>query len=95
MPKQKKPPALPWIGSRIRELRHKKGITLQRLSRSTGIDQAYLSRIENREVPYPSVLTLSRLLAALGETWRVMDGTSAHPDDSVVLKLPMKLPKEK
>lgn len=58
------------IGIRLKALREEKGITLDELSRRTGFDAEFLSKIENQEI-YPqlgTVIKLSRSLdAAFGQ----------------------------
>lgn len=52
------------IGHKIRELRKKKRLTLQKLAELTGLTKGYLSRIENSAKP-PPIYTLSRICSAL------------------------------
>lgn len=52
--------------SLIREARRRHGISQEKLARRAGTTQKQISRIEHGEVS-PSVSTLSRLLAAMGE----------------------------
>ncbi|RLD93510.1 MAG: hypothetical protein DRI93_05190 [Aquificota bacterium] len=54
------------IARRIKELRRKKGLTLQQLAEKTGFAKSYLSQIENlrRE---PPISTLTKIAYALGE----------------------------
>lgn len=53
-------------GSLIREARARNGVTQETLARRASTTQKQVSRIERGEVS-PSVSTLSRLLAAMGE----------------------------
>ncbi|HWK30222.1 MAG TPA: helix-turn-helix transcriptional regulator [Solirubrobacter sp.] len=53
-------------GSLIRQARRRHGISQQTLARRASTTQKQISRIENGDVS-PSVATLSRLLAAMGE----------------------------
>jgi transcriptional regulator with XRE-family HTH domain len=53
-------------GSFVREARRRHGISQETLARRAGTTQKQISRIEQGEVS-PSVTTLSRLLATLGE----------------------------
>jgi transcriptional regulator with XRE-family HTH domain len=57
------PPAS--IAARIRSIRRRKGITLERLSNDCGLDRGYLSRIE-RGHKTPSIATLLKIGEALG-----------------------------
>src|SRR4051812_39929830 len=57
---------IPDAGSLIREARRRHGVSQETLARRAGTTQKQISRIESGEVS-PSVSTLSRLLAAMGE----------------------------
>jgi uncharacterized protein len=57
-------------GELIKNRRNLHGISQQRLALRAGTDQAAISRIERGEVS-PSVETLERLLAAMGERLRL------------------------
>lgn len=52
-----------WIGRRVRDLRLKRGMTQQQLAAQVGIEQPYLSQIENGH----RAVTTRRLLSALAE----------------------------
>src|ERR1700691_1220500 len=52
------------ISARIKSLRRKKGITLERLASETGLDRGYLSRIE-RGQKTPSIAALLKIAAAM------------------------------
>lgn len=52
------------IGVRIREIRHKKGMTLNELSRLTGVTASYLSQLE-RDIIEPSLSSLRKIAGAL------------------------------
>ncbi len=56
---------LVFLAQRIRELRRKRGLTLERLAERTQLTPSVLSKIENFRVT-PSLATLGRLAAALG-----------------------------
>jgi transcriptional regulator with XRE-family HTH domain len=69
------------LGTRIKELRRKKGLTQRQLAEGTGIDFTYLSKIENGKIPYsPSVGTLKKLALQL------------EADELELLRLAGKLP---
>jgi len=53
------------LGSRIREVRKKRGLTQVVLAESSGIPQSHMSSIE-RGAMLPNLVTLGRLAAALG-----------------------------
>ncbi len=52
------------IGSRIRELRHKKGLSVTELARRAGVSKSMISQVE-REDANPSVETVRSIAAAL------------------------------
>jgi transcriptional regulator with XRE-family HTH domain len=69
------------LGSRIKELRKKKGLTQRQLAEWVGIDFTYLSKIENGNTPYsPSAGTLKQLAVHL------------EADELELLRLAGKLP---
>jgi transcriptional regulator with XRE-family HTH domain len=53
------------IGSRLRELRHSRTLSLIELSRRAGLSQGYLSQVE-RDRATPSMTALSKLAEVLG-----------------------------
>ena len=48
----------------IRKIREEKGISINQLSKMTGISKGHLSRIENQET-MPTILTIERIVIAL------------------------------
>ncbi len=52
------------IGEKIRRIRQSKGLTLEDISRRTGLSKALISRIENEHVS-PPIATLLRIASAL------------------------------
>ncbi len=55
------------IGSRIRELRRRRGLTLVRLAERTDLSHPFLSQLE-RGHARPSMVSLERIATALGTT---------------------------
>ena len=55
------------IGSRIKELRNRNGLTQQELADRTELTKGYISQLEHGSVA-PSVITLLDLIACLGST---------------------------
>jgi len=54
------------LGEKIRELRKRKNLTQQQLAEMAGIDDTYLSKIENDRLEYtPSIQTILDLAKAL------------------------------
>lgn len=48
----------------LRKIREEKGISINQLSKMTGISKGHLSRIENQET-MPTILTIERIAIAL------------------------------
>jgi transcriptional regulator with XRE-family HTH domain len=55
------------LGWRVRQLRLAKGLSARELAVRSGLTATYISRLENAKLS-PTVATLSRLVAAMGET---------------------------
>jgi transcriptional regulator with XRE-family HTH domain len=55
------------VGPRLRLLREQKALSARQVAELAGLTPAYLSRLENGRVS-PTVATLARLVAAMGET---------------------------
>jgi transcriptional regulator with XRE-family HTH domain len=55
------------LGHRVRQLRQAKGLSARDLAARSGLTATYISRLENAKVS-PTVATLGRLVAAMGET---------------------------
>ena len=55
------------LGKGIKSMRKMKGLTLDALSIDSGIDTAYISRLENGQCS-PSFRTINNITAALGVT---------------------------
>src|SRR5207247_2860421 len=71
------------FGSKLRQLRKERQVTLRKLADDAGVSFTYLSKIENGRVPYtPSVEAIRRLAAAL------------NVDTLELLQLAQKLPQE-
>jgi len=56
------------FGTRIKDLRTKKGMTLDQLAQKTGTAKSYIWELENKDPPRPSVDKLSAIAEALGVT---------------------------
>jgi transcriptional regulator with XRE-family HTH domain len=55
------------FGSKLRELRRERGMTLRALAEAAGVDFTYLSKIENSRIGYmPAAETIRDLAEALG-----------------------------
>jgi transcriptional regulator with XRE-family HTH domain len=55
------------LGSRLREVRRERGITLRQVAAAAGVTESFVSQVE-RGTANPSVATLRRMAEALGET---------------------------
>lgn len=53
------------LGQRIKELRHRKKLTQDRLAEMTGIDYKYLQKIEGKNPPAVRIDTIEKLAKAL------------------------------
>src|SRR5690242_7024154 len=68
------------VGPRLRQLREQKAMSARQVAELAGVSPAYLSRLENGRVS-PTVATLARLVAAMGETMATLfqDTPSSEP----------------
>lgn len=67
------------IGTRIRQVREEKQVSLESLAQETGFDVAFLARIESAEVQ-PQLGTVLRLSKALDSAFgRLVSGTGDRP----------------
>src|ERR1700690_3394052 len=55
------------LGTRLREVRRQRGITLKQVAEAVGVTESFVSQVE-RGPANPSVATLRRMAEALGET---------------------------
>jgi transcriptional regulator with XRE-family HTH domain len=56
------------FGERIRELRKKKGMTLDQLAAATDSSKSYIWELENKDPPRPSADKISKIAVVLGVT---------------------------
>ena len=54
------------LGSRVKELRKEKSISQESLAKTVGISRATLSKLENGYIANISIVTLDKILNALG-----------------------------
>jgi transcriptional regulator with XRE-family HTH domain len=71
------------VGRRLRQLREQKGMSARQVAELAGVTPAYLSRLENSRVS-PTVASLARLVAAMGETMATLFHETPGPDEVVV-----------
>lgn len=56
------------LGQKIKELRTKKGLTLEQLAQATGSSKSYIWELENKNPPRPSAEKLAEIAKALEVT---------------------------
>ena len=56
------------LGTKIRELRTRKGYTLDRLAELTDSSKSYILELENKNPPRPSADKVAKIASALGVT---------------------------
>src|SRR3954451_17179916 len=56
------------FGQRIKDLRTKKGLTLDQLAQETGSSKSYIWELENKNPPRPSAEKISKIASVLGVT---------------------------
>jgi transcriptional regulator with XRE-family HTH domain len=71
------------VGPRLRQLREQKAMSARQVAGQAGVSAAYLSRLENGRVS-PTVATLARLVAAMGETMATLFQEPSGSHESVV-----------
>ena len=54
------------LGTRIRELREQRGMTLGDLERESGVSKGYLSQLERGEASNPTILAVGKIAHGLG-----------------------------
>ena len=57
------------LGDKMRELRKKRGYTLEKLAELTESSKSYIWELENKNPPRPSADKVARIAAALGVTF--------------------------
>lgn len=74
------------VGTRMRQLRKAKGLTLQQLSDVTGLSVGYLSQLE-RDRAVPSIRALNTISRALGVniSWFFPDPETEHSKEATVI----------
>jgi transcriptional regulator with XRE-family HTH domain len=71
------------VGPRLRQLREQKALSARQVAELAGLTPAYLSRLENGRVS-PTVATLAKLVAAMGETMATLFSEPPGPRHPVV-----------
>lgn len=70
------------LGTRIKDLRKKRGLTLDQLAELTGSSKSYIWELENKTPPRPSADKLSKIAEKLGVTISYLIGEQAEEDAS-------------
>jgi transcriptional regulator with XRE-family HTH domain len=71
------------VGPRLRQLREQKSLSARQVAELAGVTPAYLSRLENGHVS-PTVATLAKLVAAMGETMATLFSEPPGAEQPVV-----------
>jgi transcriptional regulator with XRE-family HTH domain len=73
------------FGERIRELRKRKGMTLDQLAAATESSKSYIWELENKDPPRPSAEKVAKIASVLGVTADyLMNTTKAAPGKDVL-----------
>jgi transcriptional regulator with XRE-family HTH domain len=73
------------IAARIKSIRRKKGITLERLASETALDRGYLSRVE-RGHKTPSIAALLKIAAAMDVQMAHLFGEAVGPNSITIVR---------
>jgi transcriptional regulator with XRE-family HTH domain len=73
------------LGEKIRELRGKKGLSLEDLATQTQSSKSYIWELENKDDPRPSADKLNKIAAALDVTADYLMSADTTPPDQEVL----------
>jgi transcriptional regulator with XRE-family HTH domain len=73
------------LGDKVRDLRKKKGLTLEELANAIGSGKSYIWELENKGVKRPSAEKLNKIAKILGITPEYLTNNSAEivEDDAV------------
>ena len=86
------------FGVRIKDLRTRKGLTLDQLAQETGSSKSYIWELENKNPPRPSAEKLSAIASALGVTVDYLIGsdkqTLSQAEDTAFFRQYRGLPEE-
>ena len=78
------------LGDRVRELRQKRGLTLEALADRVGSSKSYMWEIENKDVARPSAEKLHQIAVALETTTDYLlaaeEVTEANADDTAFFR---------
>jgi transcriptional regulator with XRE-family HTH domain len=68
------------LGDKMRELRKRKGYTLEKLAELTDSSKSYIWELENKNPPRPSAEKVARVASALGVTSDYLVDTTENTD---------------
>lgn len=68
------------VGSRMKQLRKKRGFSLSELADRAGVAKSYLSSIENGKKSNPSIQILEKISSVLGVNIETLLGTAAKDE---------------
>lgn len=77
-------------GDVVRKLRTSAGMTLEQLSRVSGVSVQVINRLETGRTRDPKTATLTRLAQALNPTWTANDLRNAVPGPHMLVLRPAK-----
>ena len=69
------------LGARLRELREKRGLSLRKVARDSGINSGYLSQLERDEIAQPTPIVLQKVAAAYGEPFGALMRWAGYIED--------------
>ena len=73
------------LGNKIRDLRKKKGYTLEKLAELSDSSKSYIWELENKNPPRPSADKVTKIASALGVTADfLMDTSQKQPSEAVL-----------
>ena len=79
------------LGSQIRDVRERQGLSLSEVARRARISKAYLSQLEHGESTHPSYEVIVRLATALGTSVSHLTGRPAVWEPAQIEPLPASL----
>ncbi|MGX5713900.1 helix-turn-helix domain-containing protein [Sphingopyxis terrae subsp. ummariensis] len=72
------------LGTKIKELRRERGLTLEQLAQATESSKSYMWEIESKDVARPSAEKLEKIAGALGVTSAfLIDASQVTPTEDV------------
>ncbi len=72
------------VGTRVRKLRQQRKMSQQELARLVGVNQSFISKMENGEQTNPNAETLKQLARTLGCTTDYLVGMYEEEDTEIL-----------